>query len=57
MVLTKLLAGFTPSRSGENMLSAKKIVSLVKNFTNRPVLSFLCGIALNLQFKLNMLVS
>ena len=58
MVLTKLLAGFTQNpQRGKYAESAKRIVSLVKNFTSRPVLYFLYFIALNLQFKLNMFAS
>ena len=51
MVLTQLLAGFTPNPQRTKYAeSAKRIISLVKDFANRPVLSFLHGIALNLQF-------
>ena len=57
MVLAKLLAGFTPNRNGKNMPSARRIVALVKDLTNIPVLSYFCRIVRNLLFNLNMIVS
>ena len=42
MVLTHLLAGFTPNPQRRTCVeSAKRIISIVKDFTSRPVLFFL----------------